>query len=54
MRSLAVVASPVVHLLSGYHRPQPGLLGSSPSTEPPVTEDEIRVLLEQAPRPASF
>ncbi len=54
MRSLAVVASPVVHLLSGSTDLILRLLGIKPSTEPPVTEDEIRVLLEQGTEAGIF
>ncbi len=47
MKFLSRLANPVVHMLSwatdlGLH-----IIGAHPSTEPPVTEDEIRVLLEQ-------
>ena len=54
MRSLAVVASPVVHLLSGSTDLILRLLGVKPSTEPPITEEEIRVLLEQGTEAGIF
>jgi putative hemolysin len=47
MRFFSRLASPIVHLLS--HSTDLGLrlIGAQPSTEPLVTEEEIRILLEQ-------
>jgi putative hemolysin len=47
MRFLAGFASPAVHLLSGSTELVLKLIGFKPSTEPPVTEEEIRILIEQ-------
>ncbi|MGV8075300.1 MAG: hemolysin family protein [Syntrophobacteraceae bacterium] len=47
MRYLSVIASPAVKLLSVSTDLVLRLLGMRPSSEPPVTENEIRVLIEQ-------
>lgn len=47
MRWLSRVTSPLVRLLSGATDTALRLLGSSSSKEPSITEEEIRVLMEQ-------
>ena len=47
MRTLSVITFPVVRLLSLSTTTLLRLLGARPSTEPPVTEDEIAALIEQ-------
>jgi putative hemolysin len=47
MQMLANIASPIVHLLSASTDVVVRLLGMQPSGEPEVTEEEIRVLIEQ-------
>lgn len=47
MRALSRVASPVVHLLSGSTTAMLKLLRVKPSAEPSVTEEEIKILIEQ-------
>ncbi len=47
MRALASIAAPAVHLLSASTNLVLGLLRLKPSEEPPVTEEEIKILLEQ-------
>ncbi len=47
MRLLSVLASPAVRLLSFSTESVLRLLGARPSTEPPVTEEEVKLMLEQ-------
>jgi putative hemolysin len=47
MRLLSAISSPVVRLLTASTDAIFRLLGSPPSQEPPVTEEEIRRLIEQ-------
>jgi putative hemolysin len=47
MRVLATVASPAVHLLSGSTELILRIFGMRPSTDPPITEEEIRLLIKQ-------
>jgi putative hemolysin len=47
MRLLSIVAAPAVRLLSFSTDTVLRLLGMKPSGEPPVTEDEIKVLIRQ-------
>lgn len=55
MKLLAVLAAPVVHLLSSSTELGLKLFGVGPSsTEPLVTEDEIKVLLEQGREAGMF
>jgi putative hemolysin len=54
MRMLATISSPVVYLLSLSTEAVLRLLGIRPSTEPQVTEEEIRVLIEQGTEQGTF
>jgi putative hemolysin len=54
MRALSVLASPLVRLLSFSTDLILQLLGVRPSLEPPVTEEEIKVLLEQGTEAGVF
>lgn len=54
MRALSRVAAPAVHLLSVSTNAALKLLRARPSTEPSVTEEEIRVLVEQGARAGVF
>jgi putative hemolysin len=54
MRMFAKIASPVVHVLSGSTDLVVRLLGIQPSTEPQVTEEEIKVLIEQGTEAGTF
>ena len=54
MRMLANIASPIVYLLSASTDLVVRLLGIKPSTEPQVTEEEIRVLIEQGTEAGTF
>ena len=47
MRTLSVIASPLVRFLSFSTDLVVRLLGMRPSSEPPVTEEEIHVLIQQ-------
>ncbi len=47
MRALARIVAPVVRLLTASTDLLLRLFGAQPSTEPPVTEEEIRVLIAQ-------
>jgi putative hemolysin len=51
---LAKVTSPIVHLLSTSTEMVLRLLGMKPSTEPLVTEEEIKVLIEQGTEAGTF
>ncbi|MBP8644851.1 MAG: HlyC/CorC family transporter [Syntrophobacteraceae bacterium] len=48
MRALSVIAHPVIQLLSISTESILKVAGIRPSKEPPVTEEEIKVLIEQA------
>ncbi len=54
MRSIARLARPVVMLLSASSEGVIRLLGVKPSQEPPVTEEEIKVLIEQGTQAGIF
>jgi putative hemolysin len=54
IRTLARLMRPLVNLLSGSSNLVLRLIGIRPSTEPPVTEDEIKVLLEQGTQAGVF
>lgn len=54
MRMVAAIASPVVHLLSASTDLVLRILGIGPSTEPQVTEEEIKVLIEQGTEAGTF
>ncbi len=54
MRTLSKIASPVVHLLNASTDTILRLLGNTPSTAPQVTEEEIKVLIEQGTEAGTF
>ena len=54
MRTLSRIASPAVHLLSRSTELVVQLLGIPASTEPQVTEEEIKVLIEQGTEAGTF
>ena len=54
MRMVEAIASPVVHLLSASTDLVLRVLGIGPSTEPQVTEEEIKVLIEQGTEAGTF
>jgi putative hemolysin len=54
MRMIAVIASPAVYLLSASTDFVLRILGIGPSTEPLVTEEEIKVLIEQGTEAGTF
>jgi putative hemolysin len=54
MRALATLASPVVHLLSLSTETVLRILGITPSDEPQVTEEEIKILIEQGTEAGTF
>ena len=54
MRLVAAVTLPVVWLLSGSTALVLRLLGARPGTEPPVTEEEIRVMVSQGTEAGVF
>lgn len=54
MRALSRVASPVVHLLSVSTSVVLKMLGGKASTEAPITEEEIRILIEQGTKAGVF
>jgi len=54
MRMLAIMATPVVRLLGFSTDLVLGILRMRVSTEPPVTEEEIKVLMEQGTRAGMF
>lgn len=54
MRTLSVIAAPVVHLLSTSTDVVLRVLGIRPSSEPQVTEEEIKVLIEQGTEAGTF
>ena len=51
---MATVARPAVRLLSNSTDLVLRALGVQPSTEPPVTEEELRVLLEEGTEAGIF
>ncbi|MCM0593276.1 MAG: hemolysin family protein [Gloeotrichia echinulata IR180] len=54
MRALAALASPVVYLLSASTEMVLRVLGITPSSEPQVTEEEIKILIEQGTEAGTF
>jgi len=54
MKVLSRVASPAVWLLSHSSNLVLRLIGTKPSTEPPVTEEEIKLLIEQGTQTGVF
>jgi putative hemolysin len=54
IRTLAKLTSPLVRFLAGSSNFIVRLMGIRPSDEPPVTEDEIKVLLEQGTQAGVF
>jgi putative hemolysin len=54
MRGLSNLASPLVRLLTGSSNFIIRMIGLQPSVEPPVTEDEIKVLIEQGRQAGVF
>jgi putative hemolysin len=54
MKKLSALTSPLVKLLEGSTNGLLRLFGLRESTEPPVTEDEIKVLIEQGIRAGIF
>ena len=54
MRFLSKAAAPIVHLLSASTNLGMKILGVKPSGEPPVTEEEIKVLLEEGTQVGIF
>lgn len=54
MRMLSTVTAPVVNLLSSSTDIVVRVMGIRPSTEPEVTEEEIRVLIEQGTEAGTF
>lgn len=54
MRMLTNIAAPIVYLLNASTDLVVRLLGITPSTEPLVTEEEIRVLIEQGTEAGTF
>lgn len=54
MRFLSKIASPAVHLLNASTDTVLRLLGTRPSTDPQVTEEEIKVLIEQGTEAGTF
>jgi len=54
MRSLSALLSPLIDLLGASTDVVLRVLGIRPSTEPPVTEEEIKVLIEQGTQAGVF
>ncbi|MGJ5676674.1 MAG: hemolysin family protein [Nostochopsis sp.] len=54
MKLLATIGSPIIHLLSISTDAILRILGIKPSTEPQITEEEIRVLIEQGTEEGTF
>jgi putative hemolysin len=54
MRFLSKATAPIVHLLSASTNLGMRILGVKPSTEPPVTEEEIKILLEEGTQVGVF
>src|SRR6266702_605084 len=54
MRVLSAIASPFIHLLSLSTEGILRLIGLRPSAEPPITEEEINVLIEEGTQIGTF
>jgi putative hemolysin len=54
MKTLARLAAPVVHILSLTTELGLRLLGARPSTDPPITQEEIKVLMAQGTQVGVF
>ncbi|HBE26843.1 MAG TPA: hypothetical protein DDW33_14295, partial [Ktedonobacter sp.] len=54
MRTLSTIASPFIHLLSISTEGILRLIGLRPSGEPPITEEEINVLIEEGTQIGTF
>lgn len=54
MRRLSLIATPIVWFLSLSTQGLLRLMGVKPSDEPPVTEDEIKILIEQGTQAGVF
>jgi putative hemolysin len=54
MRALSTIASPFIHLLSISTEGILRLIGLRPSGEPPITEEEINVLIEEGTQIGTF
>ncbi|MFZ4438365.1 MAG: hemolysin family protein [Syntrophales bacterium] len=54
MRMLSLLALPVVHFLSLSTRAVFSLMGIKPSEEPPVTEEEVKILIDQGTQSGVF
>jgi putative hemolysin len=54
MRGLSILAGPAVALLNASSALVVRVLGIRPSTEPPVTEEEVKVLIEQGTQVGVF
>lgn len=54
MRIVSLIALPVVRILSGSTALVLRLVGARPSSEPPVTEEEIKLLIGEATRAGLF
>ncbi len=54
MRVLSAIASPFIHLLSLSTEGILRLIGLRPSSEPPITEEEINVLIEEGTQIGTF
>ncbi|HMN11044.1 MAG TPA: hemolysin family protein [Bellilinea sp.] len=54
MKTLSILAAPIVRLLSASTEFGLKLIGAKKSEEPPITEDEIKVLMEQGTQAGMF
>jgi putative hemolysin len=54
MRALSRLALPLVHFLSASTRAVFSLMGIKPSEEPSVTEEEVRIMIDQGARSGVF
>lgn len=54
MQALSRLALPLVHCLSASTRAVFSLLGIKPSAEPPVTEEEVKILIDQGAQSGVF
>jgi len=54
MQGLSKITAPIVHLLSRSTELGLKIIGADPSTEPPVTEEEIRILMKQGTQVGIF
>ena len=54
MRVLSTISAPVVHFFNFSSEAVLRLVGAKPSAEPPITDEEIRVLMEQGRRAGVF